>query len=144
MRQSSAAYSRNRGHLALTLLLWLIASSFCVVSSRLHAESLPAKATSHSCCPHDESSKTSSGCEGSICSQSLLKIDDHKLLNAVVDPQSVANLLLPISFILTLSLTESRNIALQSAFDEPVPHHLLTRTTQTSPNAPPRFVTHFI
>lgn len=145
MSSKKIKYTSNRGYLALMLLLWLVATSFCIVSSRLHAESLPGKATTHSCCPHDESSKTSSlplpsDCERTICSQSLLKIDDHKLFNVVADPQPIAN------FIITLSLIDDGgNVALQPAFDEPEPYYLLTRTIQSSPNAPPPYsVTQFI
>lgn len=137
MSSKEIKYTSNRGYLALMLLLWLVASSFCVVSSRLYAESLPGKATTHSCCPHDESSKTSSspsGCERTICSQSLLKNDNHKLFNVVADPQPAAN------FTVTLSLINNGgNLALQPAFDEPEPYHLLTRTIQSSPNAPPPY-----
>lgn len=136
MRSKEIKYTSNRGYLALTLLLWLIATTFCIVSSRLHAESLLTKATTHSCCPHDESSEKSpsSDCERTICSQSLLKTYDHELFNAIAeDPQSVANVIVTLSLIV-----DGGNIALQPAFDEPEPfHHLLTRTIQSSPNAPP-------
>lgn len=134
MSSKEIKYTSNRGYLALMLLLWLVVSSFCTVSSRLQVES---KVTTHSCCPHDESSKTSSspsGCERTICPQTLLKIDDHKLLNVVADnTQSIANLMVIFSPI------DSGNRALQPAFDKVEPYHLLTRTIQSAPNAPPPY-----